>query len=279
MCDDKISKIEMLSGILKNNYNIYCICLKERDDRYESACNEFRKIGILDQVIFHRPERHIKGGVYGSFESTLWCLRDALKRDPNKLIMTFEDDIHFADGFINSIHALFEYNLTFFEDYNKWDTIRLGYWKGIFIEKIGKTPLYRGNCRAIHAIIWSPIFANKLLSNKQPIEHKGILDWYISKYSGRHYLLENSLCYQKPGLDSDIIWNIKVTQLNFQNNPIIFQSRYQQRTQWAWKWIGRWLPMKIRGYVQMLFVMDWEELIDMLLKEKSHYVFENKCIL
>ena len=193
--------------------------------------------------------------------------------------MTFEDDIHFADGFINSIHGLFEYNLTFFEDYNKWDTIRFGYWKGIFMEKLDGTQFYRGNCRAAHIVIWSPIFAYKILIQKIPIERRGIIDWHITEISGRHYLIDKPLCFQKCGLSSNISWQFSTIQNKYIVNPIQFQLKYEQRTHWAWKWIGRWLPMKIRGYVQMLFVMDWEELIDMLLKEKSHYVFENKCIL
>ena len=269
----------MIREVLKRHYNIYCVNLKERTDRYESACNEFKKIGIYDQVTFYQPEKSIKGGVYGSFESTLWCLRDSLNRDPNKLIITFEDDIHFGEGFIESLNSLLDQDLTFFENYSKWDTIRLGYWKGIFMEKLGTTPFYRGNCRGAHIVIWSPIFAYKILINKMPIEKRGIIDWYNAEVSGRHYLIYKALCFQNCGLSSNVLWPFITIQNSFKINPIQFQLKYQRRTHLAWKWLGWWLPLKIRGYVQMLFVMDWEELISMCLNGKSHYVFENKCLL
>jgi hypothetical protein len=269
----------MIRDILELNYNIYCINLKERKDRYESACNEFKKIGILDLVKFHQPEKSSKGGSYGLTESILWCLQDALKRDPNKLIMTFEDDIHFSEEFLKSIYTLFEQNLTFFEDYSKWDTIRLGYWKGIFMEKLPGTPFYRGNCRATHIVIWSPNFAYKVLIKKISIERRGIIDWHIAEITGRHYLIDKPLCFQNCGLSSNISWQFSTIQKKYIVNPIQFQLKYEKRTIWTWKWVGRWLPMKIRGYVQILFVMDWEELIAMLLKGKTDYVFENKCLL
>lgn len=269
----------MICEVLERNYNIYCINLKERKDRYESACNEFKKIGIYDQVTFYQPEKSNKGGAYGLTESMLWCLNDSLHRDPNKLIITFEDDIHFGEGFIEYINSLFEYDLTFFENYDKWDTIRFGYWKGIFMEKLTGTPFYRGNCRAAHIVIWSPIFAYKILIDKTPIEKKGIIDWHIAEITGRHYLIYKTLCFQNNGLSTNILWQYSTIQKYFQENTIQFQLKYQRRTDWAWKWLGWWLPLKIRGYVQMLFVMDWEELISMCLNGKSHYVFENKCLL
>ena len=93
----------LLVEALKKHCNIYCICLEECNDRYESACKEFDKIGLKDFVYFHRPKYHEKGGIYGNFESMLWCLNNSLNKDPSKLILILEDDIFFSvNRFLNT---------------------------------------------------------------------------------------------------------------------------------------------------------------------------------
>ena len=145
----------LLYELLDTHFQIYCVCLKERDDRYVLACAEFMKIGIFDKVYFYRPERDPIGNILGS---TLWCLNHSLLRDPSKNILIFEDDVCFPDKGFMQIH----FNEWFKYFQTEWDTIRLGYWKGVFMENLDGV-FYRGNCRAGHAIIYSPWFAKKLL--------------------------------------------------------------------------------------------------------------------
>ena len=272
----------LLVEALKKHCNIYCICLEECNDRYESACKEFDKIGLKDFVYFHRPKYHEKGGIYGNFESMLWCLNNSLNKDPSKLILILEDDIFFSvNRFLNT-----SFSNMFIDTNNldKWDTIRLGYWKGIFIDRLYEdtitTSFYRGNCRGAHAIIWSPIFANKVLKHNITIEQRGIIDWYLCQNSGRHYLLNKALCYQKPGFKSFTIWPSVNVQKSFLEDSVKFQLKYQHRTYNAWNWIGRFIPNNfITNLIQLCIVMDIDDIISIITKRKGYYIFKNKCIL
>ena len=256
--------------------NIYCICLKERNDRYENVSKEFNKIGIRELVYFHRPTHHEKGGIYGNFESMLWCINHSLNLDSSKLILIFEDDVCF------SVNRFLQVELpnSFIDNIETWDTIRLGYWKGIFIEKLYNTDFYRGNCRGAHATIWSPIFARRVLNHNITIEHRGIIDWYLAETSGRHYLLHKAICFQTPGLATDVIWPFKNIQCDFLKNPIQFQLKYQQRTNNAWDYIGRYISNHfLAGIFQIGMVMDCYEIWDMIRTMKCYYIFNNKSLL
>jgi hypothetical protein len=270
----------LLIEALKQHCHIYCISLENRNDRYESACKELDKIGLKDFVYFHRPKLHEKGGFYGNFESVLWCLNDSLNKDPSKLILIFEDDICFSVSRVFSI----QFPSIFINNTDKWDTIRLGYWKGIFIERlyedIIKTQYYRGNCRGTHAVLWSPLFAQKVLKYNVIIEENNVMDWYLAKITGRHYLLNRGVCFQKPGFESNTQWFYKNIQNIFQENPIKFQLKYQARTYNAWNWIGRFIPINwLAGILQIGLVMDKHEIFDMITKFKCYYTFKNKCLL
>jgi hypothetical protein len=265
-----------LTEVLKNNCNIYCICLQERPDRYKHACLEFDKVGIREYVHFHRPTRHEKGGIYGNFESMLWCLNNSLQRDPMKLVVIFEDDVCFS---VNNFKS-FNFDSIFLKFIHEWDTIRLGYWKGVFIEHLNNTSFYRGNCRGAHAVIWSPIFAQKVLKHNITIEKRGVIDWYLSEISGRHYLIHKALCFQRPGMTTDVIWPFTNIQNNFQENPIQFQLKYQQRTHNAWNIIGRYIPNNtLCGLFQIGIILDWTELWNMIRTLKCFFIFKNKSLL
>jgi len=264
--------------IIKQQCNIYCICLQERSDRYNSACKEFESVGLGDSVYFHRPKLCEKGGAYGLFESVYWCLNHSLMNNPNKMILIFEDDIGFnVDQFKTIQFPEFFHNSN---NFNEWDTIRLGYWKGIFIEHLINTDFYRGSCHATHAVIWSPLFAKKCLEDKTPFEKRDIFDWYIIKVSGRHYLIKNSSCNQKSGLGTNIIWPSVDIQNRFQLNPTEYQLKYQRRTHIAWNLIGRFIPYNnISGILQMLVVIDFGDILNKIWRCKSFYVFKNICLL
>jgi len=90
---------------------IYCINLKERNDRYEYMNELFRKNNL--KVTFYRPERNTESGAVGCRESHLAVLKEAKKRGlPNVLI--FEDDIDILD------------DIRFSTIPNKWDMFYLG---------------------------------------------------------------------------------------------------------------------------------------------------------
>lgn len=49
---------------------IYCICLANRQDRYDNVCSQLEKIGLSpSDITFYRPEKDPRGGIYGCWES------------------------------------------------------------------------------------------------------------------------------------------------------------------------------------------------------------------
>ena len=77
----------------KTFQNIYCLNLKERDDKYEQMKEVLMKENL--KVNFYRVNKHEQGGKVGCLTSHLEILKEAKKRGlPNVLIL--EDDIEFV---------------------------------------------------------------------------------------------------------------------------------------------------------------------------------------
>ena len=73
---------------------LYCISLKEREDRRKSALKEFSKVGLADRVEFVIGERHPYDIEQGVYESHMICLRKGLESGARNIII-FEDDVEF----------------------------------------------------------------------------------------------------------------------------------------------------------------------------------------
>jgi hypothetical protein len=71
---------------------VYCISLRHRDDRAESAAAEFHRVGLCRQVIFYRPEKHEGSAVAGIWNSHRHVVRRAAKQG-HRRVLVFEDDV------------------------------------------------------------------------------------------------------------------------------------------------------------------------------------------
>jgi hypothetical protein len=82
-----------------SNYKIPfigCINLYKDRERYENTVSEFKKVGIFDQVYFHRCDPHPKGGRYGCYDSHIKLYEKALSMNSD-FALIFEDDFYFND--------------------------------------------------------------------------------------------------------------------------------------------------------------------------------------
>lgn len=86
----------------------YCINIIEREDRYFKMKEQFEKHNI--EVTFIRNNKHIKGGIYGCFESHIICIKDAIEHeldyclileDDNIIIDTYKESISIAKDFFS----------------------------------------------------------------------------------------------------------------------------------------------------------------------------------
>ena len=73
---------------------LYCISLREREDRRKSALKEFSKAGLADRVEFVIGERLQYDFEQQVYESHMICLRKGLEAGARNIVI-FEDDVEF----------------------------------------------------------------------------------------------------------------------------------------------------------------------------------------
>jgi len=73
---------------------LYCVSLREREDRRKSALKEFSKVGLADRVEFVLGERHPSNIEEGVYESHMLSLRKGLEAGARNIVV-FEDDVEF----------------------------------------------------------------------------------------------------------------------------------------------------------------------------------------
>ena len=73
---------------------LYCISLREREDRRRSALEEFAKVGLADRVEFMIVERQPCDIMRQIYESHMACLRKGLDAGAQNIVV-FEDDVEF----------------------------------------------------------------------------------------------------------------------------------------------------------------------------------------
>ena len=74
--------------------HIYCISLREREDRRQSAREEFAKVGLAGRVEFVVVERYAYDVMQQIYESHMLCLQKGLETGARNIVV-FEDDVEF----------------------------------------------------------------------------------------------------------------------------------------------------------------------------------------
>lgn len=222
--------------------DVWCICLKERDEKYQLAAAEFQTQQILDRVNWHRPERDPRGGEYGCWESHRHCMKSSKKA----YSLIFEDDVKFTRDI--------DWNVLREAMYHRdaWDTFYLGCTITAMHQEI--TPeVWLMSCNQAHAYV----IRNNLAKTPDfaPTEHQGGVDDYYRRYT-RQYGLIRPVCIQRGGVPSDNEWfDVHLFQ------PVFQHARFYEFFQKAGNTIARccaWLPTKIQPWINpvaaLLFV-------------------------
>jgi hypothetical protein len=84
-----------LSAIWQRIDRIYCISLKDREDRQASVKKQFARVGLDERVVFFLARRHPDNCEQGIFESHQACLKMGLDAGARH-ILVFEDDVVFG---------------------------------------------------------------------------------------------------------------------------------------------------------------------------------------
>jgi len=134
---------------------VYCINLKERDDRLAQAQAEFAAVG-LERVCFFRPERR-KDVDEAITDSHMACLRRALDEGA-PYVLVFEDDAEFAPDCQPHLERVF----TFLRENPHWQIFHLGGFIFRRAERLNRH-IVRGGMMTVHAYVIRADLARRAL--------------------------------------------------------------------------------------------------------------------
>jgi len=100
---------------------LYCVSLREREDRRQSALKEFSKVGLADKVEFVLGERDHYNMEQGVYESHMTCLQKGLEAGAKNIVI-FEDDVEFDRFDPERLKSCTE----FLKQHYEWKVLLLG---------------------------------------------------------------------------------------------------------------------------------------------------------
>lgn len=172
---------------------IYCINLKEREDRYLSSLNEFNKYSI--PVRYYKVKKNKINPDRGCFTSHVNICKEALEKQYNNIII-FEDDIQ-PTSYLNK--EVIDYIVSVLKKI-EWKIFYLGCFPWNMVSDTKKTEynsIFKCKAYGAHAYIinktYLPYLANLKWSGKS-------YDFYTSK--DHHYCYLPSLFTQKASKSS-----------------------------------------------------------------------------
>jgi len=99
---------------------VYCISLKEREDRRREALIQFENVGLAGKVEFYLTDKHATDAEAGIYRSHVTCLKIGLQAGAERIAI-FEDDIRFERFYpeklkdcIHFLHSDISWNMFFF---------------------------------------------------------------------------------------------------------------------------------------------------------------------
>jgi hypothetical protein len=249
----------------KYNIDVWCICLKERDDRYTYATNEFKRIGLIDKVNWHRPERN-KLGSLGCLLSHKFCAESAYCN--NKHALVFEDDVVFTNDWLKKI----KYIKKFLYNEPKWNILRFGSIISSFHKK-SKSSNYIWSCKSFanHALIYNKNIIKQIFCLDNFTDNYHIDDYCHDNNNLLDFTLVDNMCYQRSGLGSDNVWwNENIIQ-GFMLHPLVFE-KLQKYNNIQMYWLSL-LPICLQEYLTIWGVLTKLGFLTLKIKNIFRYKY------
>jgi GR25 family glycosyltransferase involved in LPS biosynthesis len=223
------------------NIDVWCICLKERADRFTIIANEFEKVGLTKYVQYHRPNRNKNGGL-GCLLSHQFCAESSLKK--NKHALVFEDDIKFSDDWEEKIL----YIKTFLQNEPNWNVLRLGtIISSINKQSVSSDKLWLCKSYSTYSLIYNKNIINKIFSDSYFNTSPQIDDYLHDTHTILDYSLINSICIQRRGLGSDNNWFGNTLIQSFMESYYVIEplQKYNNIQAWYIKFLPIYIQDKI----------------------------------
>lgn len=190
---------------------IYCICLKDREDRLLTSSNRFHQYGLCQYITYYRPVKDISKHVDSASSRGCWnSHRYVIKKAKElnyKHILIFEDDVYFSSKYnpkkVNTIKNCLKI-LPF-----NWDIFYLGHVP--LYSRHYKKNIFKTKSICLHAYIVN--LKNNLTKNiiKLPYDYQdnmiSIDNWI--PYNFETYALNKMIAFQ----DNSITSNPKIGML------------------------------------------------------------------
>lgn len=154
---------------------VFCICLKNRNDRLKHSIEQFHKYGLCTRVLYHRPDvpseelvktHNLKEkGRYGCWEAhrqVTWIAKHLFNSRRN---LIFEDDVLFVPKFTPQVLKKIEHHVVHQMEPNQWDLYYLGYMPVYANIPYGNN-LWKLHCLMSHASIQNTDYINKFSEMK-----------------------------------------------------------------------------------------------------------------
>jgi hypothetical protein len=192
--------------------HVFCISLKQREERRKKAMKEFHRVGLCEYVVFYVTEKDSKSGVRGCWESHRAIAKHMTEIEADWYVV-FEDDVIFKSNFsqksINKIKRCLN------QLPKDWSTL---YWGGLpkyvfymdFSKDIAKWAGWN-----LHAVMISNRLAKKLADT--PYDYVNYnssssssgnsiveVDHWITQVASQHYLIFPPIALTKDDGVSDL---------------------------------------------------------------------------
>ena len=223
--------------------SVWCICLEERDDRYQEVSKEFKRVGLFSRVNFHRPKRDPNGGRIGSWDSHVHCMS---QKENVKLI--FEDDIKFQDGWETGMLDAIEFLKT--NDFKDWDLLRLGGVICSYDSTSNVKSIHLCQTANIHAYFINERFAKHVIKGSHNT-YPHMIDDYITDIVSKDYVSYPDVVIQKNDENgSDNIW-ATVDSWDIMQTVIQGKNTWEFCQVWSnrFAWMLRCLPKKVQLHI------------------------------
>jgi hypothetical protein len=156
---------------------IFCINLDNRTDRWSSAQEEFRKVGLIDRVERFSAIKD-DDGRFGIIKSNLELLKSAQNNNLNNFLV-FEDDLKFIE---NDVQQYLNPAIEQLKNL-EWSLFYLGANTHSKLEQMSPNLYKARECYAVHAMAYNKRIYTKIIDrykNTEKIHHKDILDVFFS---------------------------------------------------------------------------------------------------
>lgn len=204
---------------------IFCITLNQRPDRTTLARHQFQTAGLLHRVEFIHVEKHPTDTEQGIFESHQHCLRIALERGA-ETILIFEDDVVLQLRSPEHLAAM----ARFVESQRTWRLFLLG----AFIRR--SKPSHWPRIRKVryrcttHGYAVRAELARELA--QLPWQGEAYDDVLRRRDEPETYMIYPALAYQGDSRSD----NEKLQTLNRVRNMLGGMARLQRLTEWTNRW-------------------------------------------